>query len=380
MSIKRLVLLFPLTVAVSGQTMPIASSGTFDLRLEQRGGPGASIVAFVARNSHMYFAVSSPNGSLELQTTREGLVERTVSIGAEQVSGFDVDEAGNSYVLHGSSRLTEFNSQGGLSRTLNLRSPIVSFTVSGGRPIGVSPDGRVHFLDGPGGGFALSAYPPPWFLFEIEPDRFGVLRPQGPTLHLLRMEDGDALDASIVWPGDIVAARKPVAAAADNQGRIYVLGERGNAGSTSVIECDDQGDPKFIFNYALATAFNPRMIGIAGEHAYLVDAAGRIAFYPLDREIISPEVLDTSPQLLTDLEPLRAAVRKAGYTGRVVIHLGINREGTPEHVRVATPAFLANVAEVVSAIGAWRFRPGIRAGKQAAMPMELNIDVSGPGL
>ena len=86
----------------------------------------------------------------------------------------------------------------------------------------------------------------------------------------------------------------------------------------------------------------------------------------------------TLPNSRHDLEPLRAAVRKAGYTGRVVIHLGISREGTPEHVRVASPAFLANAAEVMSAIGTWRFRPGIRAGKQAAMPMEFNIDVSGP--
>ncbi len=121
------------------------------------------------------------------------------------------------------------------------------------------------------------------------------------------MEDGDALDASTVWLGEIFSARKPVAAAADNRLRLH------------------------------------------------------------------------PPNSRHDLEPLRAAVRKAGYTGRVVIHLGISREGTPEHVRVASPAFLANAAEVMSAIGTWRFRPGIRAGKQAAMPMEFNIDVSGPG-
>ena len=66
------------------------------------------------------------------------------------------------------------------------------------------------------------------------------------------------------------------------------------------------------------------MIGITGEHVYLVDPAGKVAFYPLNRETTSAEVLDTPPELLTDVEPLRAAIRKAGYTGRVVIHLDIS--------------------------------------------------------
>ena len=80
MSIKRLVWLFFLTWQMSAQTVPTAPSGTFDLQLEKRGGAGASIIAFVARNSHRYFAVSSPNGFLEFQTTREGLVQRTGSV------------------------------------------------------------------------------------------------------------------------------------------------------------------------------------------------------------------------------------------------------------------------------------------------------------
>ena len=375
MSIKRVVWLFFLTWQISAQTVPAAPSGTFDLQLEERGGPGASIIAFVARNSHLYFAVSSPNGFLEFQTTREGSVERTNSIGAEQVSGFDVDAAGNSYVLHGGSRLTEFNSEGEFMRTLNLQSPIVSFAISGGRPIGVRPDGGLRFLEGSGGGLTLAAYPSPWLLFAIEPDRLGILRPEGPTLHLFRFEDGDASDASVVWPGAITSARKPIAAAADHEGRIYLLGERGSVDSRSVIECDDHGTPKLVFDYAGAAGFNPRMIGVAGEHVYLVDPAGKVAFYRLDREATPAKVLDADPELLTDMEPLRAAVRKAGYAGRVVIHADISAEGTPEHLRVQSPAFLANVIEVMEAIGTWRFRSAIRAGKLAAVPMEFDIDV-----
>jgi hypothetical protein len=58
-----------------------------------------------------------------------------------------------------------------------------------------------------------------------------------------------------------------------------------------------------------------------------------------------------------------------------MIRLDVGAEGTPEHVRVEIPAFLANVPDVMEAIGTWRFRPAIKAGKQAAVPMELGIDV-----
>jgi hypothetical protein len=364
MSIKNFVWFLSLTWQISAQTVPVAPSGTFDLELEKRAGPGASLTSFVARNSHLYFAVASPNGSLEFQTTQDGFIERTSSIGPEQVSGFDVDEAGNSWVLDGSFHLTEFDSKSELRRTLDLPNPIVSFALSGGRPIGTRPDGVLHFLDGPGGGFTLSAYPPPWLLFAIDPDRLGVLSPQGPTLHLFRFEDGDASDALTVWPDAITSARTPIAAAADHEARIYLLGEPGSAGSSSVIECDDHGTPKFLFNFAIAAGFNPRMIGIAGEHVYLVDPAGRVAFFRLDRETPSAERLDTSPELLTDLEPLRAAVRKAGYSGRVVIHLDVTAQGIPEQARVQSPAFLANVNDVIDAIGTWRFRSAIRAGRR----------------
>jgi TonB family protein len=171
--------------------------------------------------------------------------------------------------------------------------------------------------------------------------------------------------------GQTVSIREPIAAVADHEGRIYLLGECG----ASVIECDEQGNPRFIFNYALPPAFNPGMIGIAGEQAYLVDPAGKVAFYPLDRKTTPAEVLDASPQILTDLEPLREAVRKAGYTGRIEIHVGVSAEGTPEHPRIQSPTFLANDSEVMETIEAWRFRPAIRAGNPAAVPMELNLDV-----
>jgi hypothetical protein len=85
--------------------------------------------------------------------------------------------------------------------------------------------------------------------------------------------------------------------------------------------------------------------------------------------------LDASPKLMTDMEPLRAAVRRAGYTPRVVIHADISAEGIPERARVQSPAFLANATDVMEAIGTWRFRPAIRASKPAAVPMELTVDV-----
>jgi hypothetical protein len=58
-----------------------------------------------------------------------------------------------------------------------------------------------------------------------------------------------------------------------------------------------------------------------------------------------------------------------------VIQVTVSAEGIPEHPRVQSPAFLANDSVVMESIGAWRFRPAIRAGYQAAAPMELNIAV-----
>ena len=139
-------------------------------------------------------------------------MERTNSIGAEQVSGFDVDSAGNSYVLHGGSRLTEFNSEGEFRRTLRSAKPRWSRSRyrAAGRS-GSPPDGGLRFLEGSGGGFTLAAYPSPWLLFAMEPDRVGVLRAEGPTLHVFRFEDGDASDASMVLLGANAPAGSPIA-------------------------------------------------------------------------------------------------------------------------------------------------------------------------
>jgi hypothetical protein len=160
-----------------------------------------------------------------------------------------------------------------------------------------------------------------------------------------------------------------------HEGRIYLLGERATVNSTSVVECDSRGTPEFILEYAIAAGFNPRLIGITGEHVYLVDPSGKVTFYPLTRETTSAEVLDASPELLTDVEPVRAAVRKTGYAGRVVIHVDISAEGVAGHAGVQSPAFLTNVPDVMAAISTLRFRPASRAGKQTAMLMTLTIDV-----
>jgi hypothetical protein len=185
-SLRRLIWLSVLTWRVTAQTLSATPSGTFDLQLEKHAGPGASIVWFVASDSHLYFVVTSPRGYLEFQTTREGLVERTNSLGAEPVSGFDVDQAGNSWVLHGGgSHLTKFNSEGEPSRTLELQSPIVSFAVSGGRPIGVRPNLRFRLFLRPG--CSSQSNPIDWAFCAHGVQRSTFLRSRARTLQVLQL-------------------------------------------------------------------------------------------------------------------------------------------------------------------------------------------------
>src|SRR5438552_3782011 len=97
-----------LTSQIPAHTPPIIPSGTFDIHLQQLAGSGAPIAFFVARNSHLYFVVSTANGSMVFLTTEDGVVQSAGSLGPEPISAFDVDEAGNSYVLYRDSHLAEF--------------------------------------------------------------------------------------------------------------------------------------------------------------------------------------------------------------------------------------------------------------------------------
>jgi hypothetical protein len=272
-------------------------------------------------------------------------------------------------VLRGNSHLTEFDGDWKFRKELSLPSPIVSFALMEGRPMGVGTDRRLAYLDAQGPGFTFESYPPPWLLFTAGPHRLGILRREASTLHLIRGED----EISLVFFGADIRARKPFAAAAGPGDKIYLLASPDRAGSASVIECDEHLSPRLILDFALPDAFHPRMIGITSGRIYLADAAGEVAFYPLDPKPSAGQVIDSDPHLLSDMEPVREAARRAGFDGRIEVDLEVNEDGRPQHVRVQGP--MARVPEVMDRVQAWQFRPAIRSVKATAVPMEVSIDV-----
>ncbi len=358
---------------VSAQTTPVAPLGAFDLGLEERSGPGSEVIFFVARASHLYFAASSPGGYLEFQTSEEGLMESTGSLGSEPVDGFDVDEAGNRFALHGGVRLSEFDREGKFERTLSLASGFVGLSLIGSKPAGITRDGVMRFLEPPDSGIGtLQEYPPPWLLFTVGNDRLGVLRPEAPAIHTFQVEeDGVTNEVSVALASSIVASRKPIAAAADASGTIYLLGSASSPGRVSVIECNEHGEEKFTFDYATPGAFQPRMIAVGSERVYLADPFGKIVFYP--RNAAPTRILDSDPRLLSDLEPVKDATGKAGFREQVVVKLEVGEDGFPKNARIASLAALNGVSEVMEAIQAWRFQPATKSGRPVQVPMEFQI-------
>jgi hypothetical protein len=311
-TIPALIALF--SRAMFAQSSAVEPLGAFDLLLEQRAGPSSSVEFFVARNSHLYFVVSGTSGSLAFQTEADGTVQNTASLGPEPISGFEVDRDGISFLLRGNSRLTEFDSAWKVGKELSLPSPIVSFALMEGRPMGVGADSRVFYLDTQEGALQLEEYPPPWVLFTAGPHRLGILRPKASSLHLIRGED----EISVALLGADIRARKPFAASAGPGNKVYLLGSPDRAGSASVIECDEHLSPRLILDFALSDAFHARMIGITSGRIYLADPAGKVAFYPLDPKPSAAQVIDSAPHLLSDMEPVRRPPGEPGSRGELI--------------------------------------------------------------
>jgi hypothetical protein len=127
-----------------------------------------------------------------------------------------------------------------------------------------------------------------------------------------------------------------------------------------------------MFDFALSGAFHPLMIGIANQHIYIVDPAGKVVYYPLNLEPAAGRVINSGPELLSGTESLRQAARLAGHIGRIVIDLIVGEDGRPEDIRVQPP--IAGVPEVIDAVRAWRFRPAVRSGKTVAVRMRVDVN------
>ena len=345
-------LVYYVALLLAAQAAPIEPLGSFDLHLQR----GDSIKFFVARNAQLYFAVSTANGPLVFKTTEDGALQSINSLGAERISGFDMDAAGNPFVLFGDSHLTEFDSEWRVKQTLTLQTPVTSFAIVNGRPMGVGPDSKLGYMDASERRFTLAAYPAPLSLFGAGGDRLGVLRQVSPPLLVFHL---DGLGADIQYAG------KAIAATATPEGTIYLLGPE-----ALVTECDDHGKPRLAFELAPAEQFNPRLFAVTDKYVNLVDPGGRVVWYARP-SAPATRAIDAFPELLSDMEPLRAAVRKTGYTDPIEIKLTVSEKGIPQNIQL--PISLAGVPAVRDAVEEWHFKPAIKSGRPAAAPMSFYI-------
>jgi hypothetical protein len=334
----------------------VAPSASFDLHLEQRIGSGASVNFFVARESHLYFAVSDSHGALAIEADPQGNVESSIPLGSGKITGFDVDAAGNIYVLSAGSGLTVYDPNGGVQRTFHPQPAAVAFALVGGKAMLADEAEGLHFAGEEHPGFTLSAWPRPWTLFSLGTDRLGIWSPVGKTLVSLPLQDGVA---SLHFGS---AQRAVAATAGDADGNIYLLEAHTIGGQVEVREFDKDLSPSWIAEYQVPNTVRPSMLGVSAEYVYLVDGAGAIEVY--NREVVSHARVraNDNPELLSALTPLTQAAEKTGYRGSIRIKMDVSESGNPTNIRVESPAFLESNAEVISYIQALKFRPQIKGG------------------
>lgn len=227
-------------------------------------------------------------------------------------------------------------------------------------------DGRIEFETDENGvvqssgavGGATEESQPLEQTFGIGSGKKGILRPEERWLFAGNEEEQNV---TILRASD-----HPVAATAAPDGKIYLLDRSG-----AVFRFDDDLNPEVQIDLALPREFHPRMIAVSQGRIYLADPSGKVLYHSLDASATT--TVDSGPRLLTGEEPVQQAARDAGYTGRIGIELEVTEDGRARNVQVH--GFLANVAGVINAVEALRFRPAIRDGKPAVVHMEVNLNV-----
>ncbi len=362
----RLAISLALACQLFAQAPAAAPLFTFDLQLNDRMAPGASLTFFVARASHLYFVGSDLHDTIVLQTDPQGKFQSSTTLGIPTTAAFDVDEECNLYALSDDSWMTVFYPGGGIQRTIRLEPKAITFALVANKPMIAFSDDRLHFLENGRPRFTLSSWPRPWTLFGVGSDRLGIWRPAGPTLSLLQMENG-------LSTRGLNNAQNSIAAAADLNGRFYLLNAITEPGVAQIQEFDEHLRPSWTSRLQLPAMFAPRMIGLSRDQIYLVDPTGKAAAYAASSTSETKVLADAQPELLTTFDKVREALKNAGWQGTVSISLVVGTEGTPQAIHIETPATLANHPEVIAAVQALRFRPKIQSGSAIASPLTLEL-------
>jgi hypothetical protein len=103
--------------------------------------------------------------------------------------------------------------------------------------------------------------------------------------------------------------------------------------------------------------------------AHAVSAVGQ------DNDRCPSQAFDRAPILLSDPEPLKAAVRSAGHEGRVVLRVTVTESGDARDPRIISPPRLSSVPKILDEIRAWRLCPAVKLGRFQATAIEYSLEV-----
>lgn len=99
--------------------------------------------------------------------------------------------------------------------------------------------------------------------------------------------------------------------------------------------------------------------------------------------IAIPAVLvaqNRAPRLLTKVEPdCTAEASKAKTQGTVIITVTIDHNGTPRNIRVVRGLDFGLSDKAVEAVEQWRFEPGTKGGRSAAVDATIEVNFRCPG-
>jgi protein TonB len=99
--------------------------------------------------------------------------------------------------------------------------------------------------------------------------------------------------------------------------------------------------------------------------------------------IAIPAVLaaqNRAPRLVTKVEPeCTAAASEAKTHGTVVVTVTIDHNGTPRNIRVVRGLDFGLSGKAVEAVEQWRFEPGTKDGRPAAIDATIEVNFRCPG-
>jgi TonB family protein len=82
----------------------------------------------------------------------------------------------------------------------------------------------------------------------------------------------------------------------------------------------------------------------------------------------------SEPVLLRKVDPdYSEQARSAKVQGMVLVRIDVDEKGDPENLRIARGLGLGLDEKALEAIAKWKFRPGLRDGRPAAMPALIEV-------